>query len=78
MRGSAAARLLAGIAVSNPVRGLSLVSVAYYHVDVSTSGLSLVQRCPIECGVPEIGPEATERGGPGPVGAVVPWRKINK
>jgi hypothetical protein len=37
---------------------LSLVNVVFYHVKVSVSGWSLVQRSPTECGVPECDREA--------------------
>ena len=47
---------LAGIADSNPARGmddLSLVSVVYCDVEVSASSRSLVQGLPKDCGVSE-------------------------
>jgi hypothetical protein len=47
-------RSLAGIVVSTPtgvMDVLSLVSVVCCQVEVSETGLSLVQRSPIECGV---------------------------
>jgi len=45
-----------------------VVSVVYCQVEVSASGWSLVQRSPIESGVPECD---LEWGGPGSLGAVV-------
>jgi len=38
---------------------LSFVSVMFWHAEVSASGLSLVQRNPIECGVYECDREAS-------------------
>jgi hypothetical protein len=51
-------RSLAGIAGSNPARGLgclSVVSVVFCQVEVSATGRSLVQRNHTECGVSECG-----------------------
>ena len=55
-------RLLVGNVGSNPAGAwvfLSFVSVMFWHVEVSASGLSLVQRSPIECGVYECDREAS-------------------
>jgi len=48
-------RSLTGSAGSNPAGGtdMSLVSVVCFHIEVSASGWSLVQRSPIVCGVSE-------------------------
>jgi hypothetical protein len=46
----------AGISGSNPVGSMSFVS---YQVEISASGLSLVQRSTTECGVPECNREAS-------------------
>ena len=43
-------RSLAGIVGSNPAVGMD-VSVACCKVEISSSGWSLVQRSPTECGV---------------------------
>jgi hypothetical protein len=55
---------------------LCLLSVVCCHVEVSASGWSLVQRSPTECGVC-LSVIATPRqwGGPGPLGALAPWKK---
>jgi len=45
---------LAGIVGSNPAEGIayvSLVSVVCCQVEVSVSGLSLIQSCPTNCSV---------------------------
>jgi hypothetical protein len=55
-------RSLAGIAGSNPVGGhecLSLGCVVCCQVEVSASGLLLVQRSPTECDVSEYDREAS-------------------
>ena len=48
-------RSLAEIADSNPAGGMDvcLLSVVCGQVEVSATGRSLVQKSPIECGVPE-------------------------
>jgi len=45
---------------------LSLVNVVSSQVEVSALGLSLVQRSPTDCGVPECNREASIMRGPGP------------
>jgi hypothetical protein len=60
---------LAGVVGSNPARGMDvclLLSVGCCRVEVSATGLSLVQRSPIECGVSVI--EEPRRGGLGLLG----------
>jgi hypothetical protein len=62
---------LAGIVGSNLARGhgcVSLVGVVCCQVDVSTSGRSLVQRSPAECGVSECDLEASIIRRPWPTG----------
>jgi hypothetical protein len=46
----------AGVSGSNPAAGMSFGS---YQVEISVSGLSLVQRSPTECGVPECNRDAS-------------------
>jgi hypothetical protein len=45
------------------------------QVEVFTTGLSLVQRTPTECGVSKCQREASIMRGPGPLGTVAPWKK---
>jgi hypothetical protein len=54
---------------------LSVVIVVCCQVEVSASGWSFVQRSPTECGVSECDRETSIMGGPGPLGAVAPWKK---
>jgi hypothetical protein len=53
------------------------MSVVCFQVEVSASGWSLTQRNPTECGVSECDSEAPDNEGPGPPGAVVPWKGSN-
>jgi hypothetical protein len=53
----------------------SLLSIVCCQVEVSVSGCSFVQRSPPECGVSDCDREPREWGSPGPLGAVLPWRK---
>jgi len=50
---------LVGIAGSNPVGGMDLVSVVCCQVEVSATGRSLFQRSPTDCGVSECDCEAS-------------------
>jgi hypothetical protein len=62
-------RSLAGIAGSNPARGIAVyVSVMSCQVDVSVSGWSLVQRSPTECDVSDYDREASIVRRPWPTG----------
>jgi hypothetical protein len=66
-------RLHAGIVGLNPAGTmylLCLVCVVCCKVEVSTSGRSLIQRCPTECGVYECDREASIKRRPWPTGAV--------
>ena len=70
---------LVGIAGSNPAGGVEvcvLMSVVCYQVDVSSSGRSLVQKSPIECGASEYDREASIMRRPWSTGAVRPWKEI--
>ena len=58
-RGSAAAHLLVLRVRIPPIAYKSVVSAVCCHVEVSTSGCSLVQKSPTECGVSECDHEAT-------------------
>ena len=72
---------LAGIAGSNPAGDtgyLSLVSLVCCQVEVSASGLSLVQRSPTGCGVFESDLEASIMKRPWPTrGCCVMGRGVN-
>jgi hypothetical protein len=70
----------AGVEGSNPARGmdvsLSVVSVVCFQVEVSSTGQSIVQRSPTDCGMSlSVIQKLQERGGPGPRWALEP-RKI--
>ena len=54
---------------------LSLVSVVCFYVEVSATGWSLVQRSPIECGVPECNHETQTKKRPGRTRVIEPWKK---
>jgi hypothetical protein len=54
---------------------LSLLYVVCCQVEVSASGLSLVQRNPTECGVSECDREASTMRRPWPTRAVKLWKK---
>jgi hypothetical protein len=74
-RGSAAARLL-GLRVRIPPGvWLSLRSVVSYHVEVSASGWSFVQRSPIKCSVCECDREASIMRRPWPTGGCCDMEK---
>jgi len=49
-----------------------LVSVGCCQVEVSAMSRSTVQVSPTECGVSEFDVKPHHRGGPGPLGTVVP------
>ena len=69
-----AARLLE-LRATFPAGGwMSVVNAAYCQVYISAVGRSPVQRSPAGCGVSECDREAGQRGGPGPLGAVAPWK----
>ena len=70
-------RSLAGIAGSNPARGMDvcLFVVVCFHVDVSATGRSLVQRSLNECVVSECGHETSIIRRPRPTRAVGPQKK---
>jgi hypothetical protein len=64
-------RSLAGIAGSNPAKGMDvclLYSVVFCQVEVSTSDPSLVHRSPTEGGVSESDRKVSVSRGPGPLG----------
>jgi hypothetical protein len=68
MHGSAAARFL-GLRVRVPLGAwMSVVSVVCCEVEVSTTGRSLVQRSPTECGESECDREASIMRRPWPTG----------
>ena len=71
-------RSLAGIAGSNLAGWhgcLSFVRVVCCQVEVSSSGLSLVQRSPTECGASEYDPEASILRRPGPTRGCCPTKE---
>ena len=76
MCGSAAARLLHGIAVSNPARDVDIYRLRGLYTlrraDHSSRGVLPGVMCLNVMLKPRQG------GGPGPLGAVKPWGKINK
>ena len=67
-------RSLVGIVGSNSVGAWTfVVSVVCCQVEVPTSGWSLVQRSPTECGVSECDHESSIMRRPWKPGAVAPW-----
>jgi hypothetical protein len=54
---------------------LSVVSVVFCQLEVSTTGRSLVQRSPTECGVSECDREASRMARPWALLAVGPWKQ---
>ena len=67
----------AGIAGSNPAwgRGVRLLWLLCYQIEVSSSGRSPVQRSPTECDVSECGGEASTLRRPWPTRTVEPQKK---
>jgi hypothetical protein len=75
-RRSAAARLLGFWVRIPPGAWMSVVNVVSCQVEVSTSGWSLVQRSPTECGVSEYDRESSIMRRPWPTGGC--WRHDKK
>ena len=76
-RGSAAARLL-GLWDRIPPGARRSACCVCYHVEVTASGISFVQRRPTECSVSACDSEASRIRGPWPTRVVVPCREIKK
>jgi len=51
----------------------SLVIVVGFHLKISASGRSIVQRIPTECDVPECDHESSIMRRPCPIGGAVSW-----
>jgi hypothetical protein len=79
MRGCAASRLLELWVRIPPGHGcLSVVIVVRYQVEVSATGLSLVQRSPTDCGMSECDHESSSVRRPWPTGGCCAMVKISK